>query len=330
MSRKNPRSIIANKRVAVLVNPMSARRKWQRYEKIQRYMRRKFQGRIHDEAVAKPGMIALARRLSLVNDVLIILGGDGTLADVMQGVMEAGRAAEVLIGIVPLGSGNAIRRSMGIPKVIAKAMRIVKFGTPRPIDLIDFEGRVASMVSIGATAMTTLKTAQSSIRGIVGHALASRSLLLHPRDEMEIELFDGVDDKGEAFQRKSLKLRIFDCVVNKTNHFGYNWLIAPKARINDGYLDVTLFDNRAYSYLFYFPLIYFGRYQRILKHFKVKRIVVRGRNLHIQYNGEALAPRESVDLRVIPDALRVIGPRGKSSWPGPEPGEALSWPGLKT
>jgi len=313
MSRKNPRPILANKRIAVLVNPMSARRKWQRYEKIRRYMRRKFQGRIHDEAVDKPGMIALARRLSLVNDVLIILGGDGTLADVTQGVIEAGRAAEVLIGIVPLGSGNAVRRSLGIPKAIAKAMRIVKFGTPRSIDLIDFEGRVASMVSIGATAMTTLKTAQSSIRGFVGHILASRILLMHSRDEMEIELYDGVDDKGGEFEHKSLKLRIFDCVVNKTNHFGYNWLIAPKARIADGYLDVTLFDNRAYSYLFYFPLIYFGRYQRILKHFKVKRIVVRGRNLNIQYNGEALSPRESVDLRVLPCALRVIGPRGKSA-----------------
>jgi len=318
MSRKNPRPILANKRIAVLVNPMSARRKWQRYEKIRRYMRRKFQGRIHDEAVDKPGMIDLARRLSLVNDVLIILGGDGTLADVMQGVLEAGRAGEVMIGIVPLGSGNAIRRSLGIPKAIAKAMRIVKFGTPRPIDLIDFEGRRASMVSIGATAKTTLKTAQSSVRGFVGHLLASRTLLMHPRDWMEIDLYDGIDDKGDAFERKTLKLKIFDCIVNKTNHFGYNWLIAPKARIGDGYLDVTLFDNRAYSYLIYFPLIYFGRYQRILKHFKVKRIVVRGEDLYIQYNGEALPPRESVDLRVIPSALRVIGPPGKAAWPPPE------------
>jgi diacylglycerol kinase (ATP) len=313
MSRKNPRPILANKRVAVLVNPMSAGRKWQRYEKIRRYVQRKFPpGRIHTEAGDKPGMIALAKRLSLENDVLVVLGGDGTLADAMQGVIESGRAADVLLGVVPLGSGNAIRRSLGIPKSIKKAMRVVKFGTPRAIDLIEFEGRVASMVSVGATAMTTLKTAQSRIHGFLGHILASRILLMHPRDEMEIELYDGIDGKGNAFERRDLKLKIFDCVVNKTNHFGYNWLIAPKARIGDGYLDVTLFDNRAYSYLFYFPLIYFGRYQRILKHYKVKRIVVRGRNLHIQYNGEPLAPRESVDLRVLPQALRVIGPRGKS------------------
>jgi diacylglycerol kinase family enzyme len=294
--------------VAVLVNPMSARGKWKRYAKIRRYIRRKFQGRIYDEARDKPGMIELARRLSLENDVLVIVGGDGTLADVMQGVVEAGRAKDVMIGIVPLGSGNAIRHSLGIPKNIAKAMRIVKFGTPRLIDLIEFEGRVASMVSIGATAIASHKTAHSRIRGFLGHILASRILLTHARDEMEIELFDGIEDKGGRFARKTLALKVFDCVVNKTNHFGYNWLVAPKAKIDDGYLDVTLFDNRAPSYLFYFPLIYFGRYQRFLKHYKVERIIIRGRGLHIQYNGEALGPRDRVELKVLPQALRVIGP----------------------
>jgi len=316
MSRKTPRPILDRKRVAVLVNPMSAGRKWQRYEKIRRYVQRKFApSHIHTEAGDKPGMIALARRLSLENDVLVILGGDGTLADVMQGVMESGRAADVLTGIVPLGSGNAIRRSLGIPKTIAKAMRTLKFGTPRSIDLIDFEGRVASMVSVGATALTTLKSAQSRIHGFLGHILASRTLLLHKRDVMEIELHDGIDDKGRVFERRDLKLKIFDCVVNKTNHFGYNWLIAPKARIADGYLDVTLFDNRAWSYLFYFPLIYFGRYQRILKHYKVRRIVVRGRSLYVQYNGEPLPPRERVELKVLPEALRVIEPPPKKIFP---------------
>jgi len=308
MSRKSPRPILDHKRVAVLVNPQSAHRKWQRYEKIRRYIRRKFQGRIYDEARDKPGMIELAKRLSLENDVLIIVGGDGTLADVIQGVVEAGRAKDVMIGIIPLGSGNAIRHSLGIPKNIAKAIRIVKFGTPRLIDLIDFEGRMASMVSIGATAIASFKTAHSRIRGFLGHILASRILLMHARDEMEIELIDGIDDKGGRFARKTLALKVFDCVVNKTNHFGYNWLIAPKAKIDDGYLDVTLFDNRAYSYLFYFPLIYFGRYQRILKHYKVERIIIRGRGLHIQYNGEALGPRDRVELKVLPRALRVIGP----------------------
>ena len=72
---------------------------------------------------------------------------------------------------------------------------------------------------------------------------------------------------------------------------------------------MTFFDIRAYSYVFYFPLIYTGRYQKILKHFKVKRLVIRGKDLHIQYNGEIMPVRDEIELKVLPKALRVIGPR---------------------
>jgi diacylglycerol kinase family enzyme len=139
--------------------------------------------------------------------------------------------------------------------------------------------------------------------------LAAGIMFTHPREAMEIELFDGIDDQRHRFDRKILNLKLFDCVVNKTNHFGYSWTVAPKAKIDDGYLDITLFDIRAYSYLLYFPLIYLGHYQKILKHFKAKRIIVRGKALHVQYNGEVLETRNEIELKVLPKALRVIGPR---------------------
>jgi diacylglycerol kinase family enzyme len=97
-------------------------------------------------------------------------------------------------------------------------------------------------------------------------------------------------------------------VINKTNHFGYSWIIAPKAIIDDGYLDVTLFDIRAYNYLINFPLIYLGIFQKMLKHYKAKKIIVRGKNLHVQYNGEVMEPRDRIELKVLPRALEIIGP----------------------
>ena len=107
-------------------------------------------------------MIELARRLSLDNDVLVVLGGDGTLADVMQGIFEAGRQNDVILGIVPLGSGNAIRASLQIPKSISRAVKVLSRGEPRPIDLIEVDGQIASLVSIGATAKATHKKSQSN------------------------------------------------------------------------------------------------------------------------------------------------------------------------
>jgi len=309
MAQPEKRAEPAGQRVALIVNPKSAKGKWLRLPKLREYIHAAFPGRVHDQAKDKAGMIELSRKLSLENDVLVVLGGDGTVADVMQGVFEAGRQNSVALGLIPLGSGNAMRRSLRIPKQIRKAVRLLETGTPKPIDVIDVGGQIASLVSIGATAKTTHKKSQSKIPGLLGHVLASRILFTYPREEMEVDLFDGLDDRGRQFDEKSLKLKLYDCIVNKINYFGYNWAIAPKARIDDGYLDVTFFDIRAYSYIFYFPLIYTGRYQKILKHFKVKRMLIRGKDLHIQYNGEIMPVRDEIELKVLPKALRVIGPR---------------------
>jgi len=297
------------RKIALIVNPRSAKSRWLRLPKLKKYIQSMFPGRVHDEAKDKAGTIALARRLSLENDVLVVLGGDGTMADVMQGVFDAGRQKDVILGLIPLGSGNAMRRSLRIPKQTRKAAKLLETGVPKSIDVIDVGGQIASLVSIGATAKTTHKKSQSKIQGLVGHVLAARIMFTYPREEMEVELYDGKDDGGRLFRQKSLKLKLYDCVVNKINYFGYNWTIAPKARIDDGYLDVTFFDIRAYSYVFYFPLIYIGRYQKILQHFKVKRMLIRGQDLHIQYNGEIMPIRNEIELKVLPKAIRVIGPR---------------------
>jgi diacylglycerol kinase family enzyme len=300
---------VAGKRVVVVVNPHSARQKWRRSPKVRAYLNARFPGRVYDQFAGKAEMIETVARLSAENDVILGLGGDGTLADIMQGIVNAGRQADVLMGIIPFGSGNALRKSLHIPKQARAAVKAFYRGRPRAIDLIDVDGRVASFVSIGATGMVTHRKAQIKIPGLAGHLLASTRLAWHPREYFEIELFDGLDDAGEAFAHKILRLKIFDCIVNKTNHFGYNWVIAPKAKIDDGYLDVTLFDIRAHNYLVNFPLIYLGYYQKILKHFKARRVVIRGEMLHAQYNGEILEPRRELELKILPKAIRVIRPR---------------------
>jgi diacylglycerol kinase (ATP) len=300
---------LAGKRIAFIVNPKAAKGRWARNSRLRRYFHDKFPGRVYDQARDKAEMIGLARTLSRENDALVIFGGDGTVADVMQALHEAGRMKDVVLGIVPFGSGNAFRGSLQIPKQIRRAFKILQTGELKTIDLIDVNGRIASFLSIGATAKATHITSQSKIQGLLGHLLAARSMFLHGRQWMDVELFDGKDDKRRTFERKTLRLKVYDCIINKTNQFGYNWMIAPWARVDDGFLDVTLFDIRAYSYVVYFPLIYLGHYQKTLKHYKVKSLVVRGKNLFVQYNGEALPVQDRVEVKILPKALRVVAPK---------------------
>jgi diacylglycerol kinase (ATP) len=299
----------AEQRTALIVNPLSARGRWIRTPKLREFIRAEFPDVVHDEARDKASMIDLARRLSLENDVLVVMGGDGTLSDVQRGIAEAGRLADVILGIIPLGSGNGLRSSLAIPKPIRRAIRVIRTGIVKPIDLIEIEGHIANFISIGATAKATYWKSRSTIPGLLGHTLASRTMFTYHRKLQDIELFDGRDDDQGIFDRKLLRLKLYDCIINKANYFGYNWLIAPKARLDDGYLDITLFDIRAYSYLAYYPLIYLGQYQKVLKHYKAKRMIVRGKDLHIQYNGESMSLRDEVEIKVLPKALRFLAPR---------------------
>jgi diacylglycerol kinase family enzyme len=240
--------------------------------------------------------------------MVVAVGGDGTIADVLQGIIHSRREKRTILGLVPFGSGNAFRKSLGIPKDAKKAIPILSRGEYRDIDLIEVDGMVAGIASIGATAKATQVKLQHNIPGLFGHLLASRILVNYPRKEHEIELIDGIADNGEHFDKKILKLQLFDCIVGKTKYFGYSWKVAPKAKIDDGYLDITFFETSGVKYLLLFPFIYFGVLQKRQKHFKAKKMIIRGENLPVQYNGEFLGVKDKFEFSVLPQAMKVITP----------------------
>ena len=293
-------------RISCIVNPQAANKKWQRRQHIKSYLQQNLDCQIIDFQKSKTHTIQLAKEQSLQSEVIVAVGGDGTVADVIQGIIEAQRGKQTILGILPLGSGNAFRKSLGIPKNFKKALNIIKEMKAKEVDLISIEGRTAGFVSIGATAKVTQTKLEHKIHGLWGHLLASKILPVYPRLEAEIELIDGLEDNGQPFLKKLLKLKLFDCVVGKTNFFGYSWKVAPQARIDDGYLDITLFEIPGIKYILAFPFIYFGIFQRRQKHFKAKKLTIRGHSLPIQYNGEWLGERKEIQLEVLPGALKII------------------------
>jgi diacylglycerol kinase (ATP) len=299
----------ATDKTVCIINPRAANKKWLRRGRMREDLRRALPGRVHDTLGERELTIGLARDSCRDSDLVVAIGGDGTVADVLQGVLDSSRTKDIVFGIIPFGSGNAFRKSFGIPKNPTKALRVLSEGEPREADLIRVEDRVAGFVSVGATAAVTAKKLEHEIHGMLGHLLAVRKMFLLPATEKEVELFDGLDDKGRTFQHKTLRSRFFDCVIAKTNYFGYSWKIAPKARVDDGFLDITFFELSPPRYLLSFPLIYFGLFQRTQKHFKAKKIVIKGKELPIQYNGEFLGRRDRVELEVWPKAVRILCPK---------------------
>ncbi len=295
-------------RTATLINPRAANYKWKRRKLLRAYLQKKLPGEIYDGlGDTMETTIERATAACRDSDVIVAMGGDGTVADTLQGIFDAGKEREVLFGVIPFGSGNAFRKSFDIPKNPLRAIDRLAEGVARPIDLMEVEGRVAAFASIGATARVTGEKLRGKVQGLWGHLLAGRRLFDTPAEEKTIELTDGFDKSG-PFEKKTFTSKFFDCIVAKTNHFGYSWRVAPEAVIDDGYLDVTLFELGPMKYAFLFPLIYFGVYQRRLRHFKARRVVISGRDLPIQFNGEFLGDRDRIEFHVLPQAIRMVIP----------------------
>jgi len=300
------KNIFSPEEATCIVNPIAARNKWKRRKRLREYIKNSLQCEIIDIYLEKENIIETARKQSLKRKIIVAAGGDGTIAHIIQGIIDSGRANETRLGIITFGSGNAFRKSLGIPKNAKRALKTIFEGETRKIDLIDIEGKMAGFASIGATARVSQKKLQHKIPGLLGHLLASRIMVNLPRNDYEIDLYDGVTDSGEHFEKKSLNLRLFECVIGKTRYFGYSWKAAPQARIDDGYLDITLFETGWLKYLISFPLNYLGLFQRTQKHFKVKKLVIRGENLPVQYNGEFLDQKDEITFKIRQQALKII------------------------
>jgi len=84
----------------------------------------------------------------------VAVGGDGTLHLLVAALHARGEAAQRVVGLVPLGTGNDVARCLGIPEDPVAAAEIVRRGRVRPLDLIvdDVGGVVVNVVHLGVGA----------------------------------------------------------------------------------------------------------------------------------------------------------------------------------
>ena len=110
-------------------------------------------------------------------DVIVCAGGDGTLSQCLQGILDSGR--RVPIGYIPAGSTNDFARTLGIPKEPMDAVRWITDGVPTPVDIGKFNNSYFSyIVAFGAFTNITYETPQN-IKNILGHSAYIMNGLMH-------------------------------------------------------------------------------------------------------------------------------------------------------
>jgi diacylglycerol kinase (ATP) len=172
----------------------------------------------------------------LGHDRVIAIGGDGTVQEVVNGLLSAG--AQATMGIVPLGSGNDLARSLALPAELATAWRTAIGHAARPIDVAHArngaggERWFASAGGIGfdaqvAAAMADRRGWQAGRAGYLLTTLAELRRFEHRRIRLTV---DGEAETGDM---------LFVAIANGA-YYGGGMRIAPDALVDDGLLDVCV------------------------------------------------------------------------------------------
>lgn len=168
---------------------------------------------------------------------VVVGGGDGTIHEVVGGLSQAGALDRVRIGLVPLGTGNDLVRSLGIPDDPHRALAILgRRGTVR-MDLVDGDagGRSAAVVNFalgglaGDIARHVTPERRRTWGGLVylRGAIAGLSELRTYRVRLVLD--------GERLP----VLPLLALVVANGRKLGHGIPVAPEARLDDGRLDVV-------------------------------------------------------------------------------------------
>lgn len=221
------------KRMLVIINPISG---VGRQKKIEQLLENNLDRDLFDYQIRYTEYIhhgtTLAREGAMQGfDIITAVGGDGSVNDVIAGI----HGSDATLGIIPCGSGNGLARCMRIPLTPALAIRVLNQDNPGTIDTITLNDKffVASIAGVGFDAFIARLMKSAKVRGFSAYL----NLILREYPSYESKDYHLVVD-GREYDRKAW----FITFAN-SNQFGYNAAVAPKAKLDDGLIDISIVDK---------------------------------------------------------------------------------------
>ncbi len=166
-------------------------------------------------------------------DLLVCVGGDGTLSETISGMMRL--AGPPPLGYIPAGSTNDFASSLGIPRNAADAARNVLTGTPVPIDIGRFCGSryFVYVAAFGIFTEVSYTTPQEN-KNLLGHQAymieSVKSLANIKSYRMKVE--SDACSMEEDF--------IYGMVTNTVSVGGFKGLVSGNVSLDDGLFEVLL------------------------------------------------------------------------------------------
>jgi YegS/Rv2252/BmrU family lipid kinase len=265
---------------------------------------------------ARPGDAATIARMKLVEgaEVIVCVGGDGTLNEVVNGFMDEHGPIrdDALLGFVPTGTGCDFIKTVPIPAGIEQSLDTIKEGYTKVIDLgrlqhyndhglpvIRYFHNIASF-GLGGEIDERVNKNSKALGPFISFIWATlASVLLYGKKNMHIQIDNSYDRK----------LIAWNIAVANGRYHGGGMLVAPDAIIDDGLFHITVIGNLSLGEVFrHFPKLYNGRIKDIrdvsiltgktISAFSDERVL-------LDCDGEQPG-RLPIVANIIPAALRMI------------------------
>jgi diacylglycerol kinase (ATP) len=236
---------------------------------------------------------AVARGARLV----VAWGGDGTVNEVASALAFGSTS----LAIVPSGSGNGLARALGIGRRPERALRNALAAAPRQIDAGEIAGRLFfSVAGVGFDA----HVASCFDRETVGRRGFSGYLFIAARELVSYEPSTYVVGGAGALRRPALLITLAN-----SSQFGNGARIAPLARVDDGKLDLVVFEEVSrLETLCGLPRLFTGGIarQRGVSIRQIERTTIESEHpMTFHVDGEPVQGGTRLDARVHQGALRV-------------------------
>ncbi len=238
-----------------------------------------------------------ARAKDSGTDIVVAIGGDGTINEVGRALVNSDTA----MGIIPCGSGNGLARHLMLPMDIRKSIQVLNSQEIHSLDYGVIDGHpFFCTCGMGFDAFISMKFAQAGKRGPVTY--------------LENVLKEGMKYEPETYTIESEygteRKRAFLISCANASQYGNNAYIAPQASMSDGLLDVIImspFD------MLDAPQISIDMFNKTLdKNTKIKTYHSRRLKVHrekpgvIHYDGDPVMAPADVDIHVVDKGIKIV------------------------
>jgi len=239
-------------------------------------------------------------------DAVVAVGGDGTVNEVACGIVkgEKGKAKgerATALGILPMGSGNGFARHLNIPVRINKAIEMLNHSEPISVDYGLANDRLfVSTCGTGFDALIADHFAGSNKRGFATYF----QNVLHDAFSYQPQTYHLVCDGTEVTHKAFL------ITFANANQWGYEALIAPKASVQDGKMDIMLMSSHALLGSASLALRLFAGSiddSHFMDTLRAKDVLLEREQIApFHLDGDPVEMDKDIHIRIIPDGLKVL------------------------